>query len=76
MPIMIPDRDYNDYQSGDQKFDNMVGEMAKLYELQAETIGNIIRSEFEKLAENARKRLYSGEVIFRDLKKYVLKHPL
>jgi len=71
-----PDRDYNDYQSGDQKFDKMVGEMARLYEQQAETIGHIIRSEFEKLSENARTRLYSGEVIFRDLKKYVLKHPL
>jgi len=71
-----PDRDYNDYQSGDQKLDKMVGDMTKLYEQQAETIGHIIRSEFERLSENARKRFYSGEVIFRDLKKYVLKHPL
>ncbi len=47
-----------------------------LYERQAETIGDIIRSEFEKLSENTRKRLYLGEVIFRDLKKYVLKNPL
>ncbi len=51
-------------------------DMTKLYEQQAETIGHIIRSEFERLSENARKRLYSGEVIFRDLKKHVLKHPL
>ncbi len=66
----------NDYHSGDQKFDKMVSEMTRLYELQAETIGHIIRGEFEKLSESARRRIYSGEMIFRDLKKYVLKHPL
>lgn len=56
--------------------DEVIGNAIGLYEQMASTVGEMIRMEFDTLIGQARKRPYSGDVIFRDLKKYILKHPL
>lgn len=47
-----------------------------LYEQMADMVGGRIKMEFEELFSKARMRLYSGEVTYRDLRKYILKNPL
>ena len=47
-----------------------------MYEQIGSIMGQMIRMEFDMLIGQSRKRPYSGHVIFRDLKKYILKNPL
>lgn len=65
-------RNLDRLRSESEVMDHAVG----LYEQMADVVGNLIRMEFDMLFSEARKRFYSGEVTYRDLRKYILKNPL
>ncbi len=68
----IEGRNFDKVRNERKEIDHAVG----LYEQMSDAMANIIKMEFDILFSKANKRLYSGEVIYRDLRKYIFKHPL
>jgi len=73
---------YIDWREGDgkdvdvSKKDKIIADSINLYEQMGATFGELLRLEMETLIGNAGQRPYSGLVVYRDLRKYLLKNPM